>query len=118
MITKLSYIGWKKQADVCMKLGVEELLGRITEECGELVQAAQKYRRVLNGTTTVSLETAIENLCEECADVVLCIDMLIRSGLVDEAEMHTIGRIKNDREYKRIDGKVYGKRQKKTNWKG
>lgn len=102
MLIELSDAGHMRQSDICMKLGLEELLGQLTEECGELVQAAQKVRRAINGTTPVSLDAAKKHLCEECADVALCIDTLTRMGLVDENGIQFIGRYKNDRWHKRI----------------
>lgn len=117
--------GQNKLSEICETLGVDELLGQLTEECGELIdaatnvmrktarnrlalmelvkkcgkliQAAQKARRALKGTTPVSLDEAIIHLTEECADVALCIDTLCTVRLVDENGIQFIGRYKNGR---------------------
>lgn len=100
MLIDLGKDAWKL-TETCNKLGVDELLGQLTEECGELVQAAQKVRRARKGTTPVSLDDALVKLIEECADVLLCIDALTRMGLVDQTGLQFIGRYKNDRWYSR-----------------
>lgn len=82
-------------------LGAEELLGQLCEECGELIQAAQKMRRAMKGTTPVSVDSAIVKLTEECADVALCVDAIISAGVVDGYGVQFIGRYKNDRWYTR-----------------
>ena len=64
------------------KLGEVELLGQCSEECAELIQAAQKMRRVLCKTTPVGRTEALENLKEEAADVIVCLEALITSGLL------------------------------------
>lgn len=82
-------------------------LGQLTEECGELIQATQKVRRALKGTTPVSLDDALVHLAEECADVALCIDTLATVKLVNEVGVQNIGRYKTGRWYGRVceDGK-------------
>ena len=50
----LSLDGECKQSELTVRLGPKELLSQLTEDCGELIQAAQKMRRVLAGTTKVS----------------------------------------------------------------
>lgn len=82
-------------------LGKEELLGQLCEECGELIQAAQKVRRAMKGTTPVSADDAIVSLTEECADVALCIDAATSVGIVDGHGIQFIGRYKCGRWYKR-----------------
>lgn len=82
-------------------LGAEELLGQLCEECGELIQAAQKMRRVIKGTTPVIADDAIVHLTEECADVALCIDAIASAGIVDGVGVQFIGRFKCGRWYKR-----------------
>lgn len=42
------------QNEVIFTTGIEEILNQLTEECGELVQAAQKVRRAMVGLTPVS----------------------------------------------------------------
>lgn len=100
MLINLGKDAWKL-TETCNKLGVDELLGQLTEECGELVQAAQKVRRARKGTTPVSLDDALVKLIEECSDVLLCIDALAEVDLVDLVGMQFVGRYKNDRWYQR-----------------
>lgn len=42
------------QNEVILAVGTEEILNQLTEECGELIQAAQKVRRAMVGTTPIS----------------------------------------------------------------
>lgn len=101
MLIDVGKDAWKL-AETCDKLGVEELLGQLTEECGELVQAAQKVRRARKGTTPMSLDDALAKLIEECADVLLCIDSLTIVGQVDPVGIQFVGQYKNDRWYRRV----------------
>lgn len=94
--------GQKKLSEICDALGLDEMLGQITEECGEMVQAAPKVRRARKGTTPVSLDDAVVRLTEECADVALCIDCLIELGILDRTGVQFIGRYKTERWYSRV----------------
>ena len=60
------------------KLPAEVLLCQLTEEAGELVQAAMKVVRVMDGRnpTPVTYPEAIEKLEEEIADVMLVLTTL------------------------------------------
>lgn len=60
------------------ELPVEELLCQLAEECNELSKAALKLRRVIDGKnpTPVTFEQALDNVREEIADVMLCLQML------------------------------------------
>lgn len=91
-----------KLSEVRNILGVEEILGQLTEECAELIQAAQKVRRALKGTTPVSVDDAVVNLVEECADVFLALDCLDEFGLLNMTGVQFVGRYKTDRWHKRI----------------
>ncbi|MBR1616316.1 MAG: hypothetical protein IJ673_12700, partial [Treponema sp.] len=53
------------------RLGLEELLTQLAEECGELTQAALKLRRAITSRnpTPVTRQEAVEKLHEEAADV-------------------------------------------------
>lgn len=61
-----------------MLLSIGELLAGLAEECGELTQAALKYRRALYGENPIPIdhEQAYDNLCEEIADVLLYLDQI------------------------------------------
>lgn len=101
MLIQQEGIGREKLSEICDVLGTEEIIGQLTEECGELVQAAQKLRRAIKGTTPVKKDDALVRLAEECADVLLCVDCLIGLGLVDMNGVQFIGRYKTDRWYRR-----------------
>ena len=60
------------------QLPVEELLCQLAEECNELSKSALKLRRVIDGKnpTPVTIEQALDNVREEIADVMLCLQML------------------------------------------
>lgn len=64
-----------------------EILAGLSEECGELIQAALKLRRVFvsENPTPISEEQAIENLHEEIADVMLYINQIdVNRNYIDE----------------------------------
>ena len=60
------------------QLPLEELLCQLAEEGAELSKAALKMRRVIDGKnpTPVKFVEALDNLREEIADVMLCLQML------------------------------------------
>lgn len=60
----------KEQADY---FGTEDRLCQLMEECGELIQAANKYRRHINGDATLNAIPLLlkEDMTEEMADVSL-----------------------------------------------
>lgn len=59
----------------------EDFLDQLVEECGELIQAAQKLKRARNrrNVTPVTEEEAMTKLVEEIADVLLSIEMVEQS---------------------------------------
>lgn len=59
-------------------LSQEELLCQLAEEASELVQAALKVVRILNGNnpTPVSEQEAYKNLSEEIVDISVCLAVL------------------------------------------
>ena len=60
------------------KVGGAELLAELAEEAVELAHAALKLRRVIDGKnpTPVNLGDAFDNLEEEVADVLVCLEVL------------------------------------------
>lgn len=66
----------------------EVLLQQLAEECAELAQAALKNVRVLDGRnpTPIKRPEAFNNLIEEYADVLLCMEVL---GM-ETTEVHSI----------------------------
>lgn len=92
------------QNEVIFVVGIEEILNQLTEECGELVQAAQKVRRAIVGSTPTSTERAKEMLQEEVADVLLLVDYLKTAGMINQSKVVDIMYEKNNRWYKRVIG--------------
>ena len=62
--------------NVATKLGIENVLCILAEECSELSQAALKHRRAILDLTPQSKETTFNNLLEEISDVESCITQL------------------------------------------
>lgn len=58
-----------------------EILAQLAEEASELAQAALKLRRAMDGTnpTPKSVEECRESLCEEYADVFVCMNALMEN---------------------------------------
>ena len=67
----------KKIYEITDKLGKEEILCQLSEECSELIQACLKYRRTMKGLTPKTEDEIKENLFEELADVLLNIQQMI-----------------------------------------
>lgn len=103
MLIDVGRDAWKLMY-ICNYLGEEELLGQLTEECGELVQAAQKVRRARRGTTPVRFADAVDKLEEETADVLVCLEMLIDWGMIDLKRVEKIQRRKVRRWFSRTFG--------------
>ena len=72
----------KKIYEIADKLGKEEILCQLSEECSELIQACLKYRRTMKGLTPKTEDEIKENLFEELADVLnYCIQMANKLGV-------------------------------------
>ena len=67
----------KKIYEIADKLGREEILCQLSEECSELIQACLKYRRTMKGLTPKTETEAKENLFEELTDVLLNIQQVM-----------------------------------------
>ena len=63
--------------EIADKLGKEEILCQLSEECSELVQACLKYRRTMKGLTPKTETEARDSLFEELADVLLNIQQMM-----------------------------------------
>ena len=63
--------------EIADKLGKENILCQLSEECSELVQACLKYRRTMKGLTPKTETEARDSLFEELADVLLNIQQMI-----------------------------------------
>ena len=62
--------------EIADKLGKEEILCQLSEECSELIQACLKYRRTIKGLTPKTETEARDSLFEELADVLLNIEQI------------------------------------------
>lgn len=54
---------------ICRMASEKEILDMLQEECAELIQAASKTKRVMNGDRSVDPRKARLNLIEELGDV-------------------------------------------------
>ena len=66
----------KKVFEIADKLGKEEILCQLSEECAELIQSCLKYCRTTKGLTPKSEEEVRENLFEELSDVLMNIEQI------------------------------------------
>ena len=90
--------------DVADKLGEQEILLQLAEECAEVSQAALKLRRAMEGLTPISVEQARRQLIEEMTDVEVCkaaLEYLTMNPLCSSC----IGNQKINRWYDRIFGR-------------
>ena len=59
------------------RLSEEMILGQLMEECAELIKAAHKVIREHQGVNLPHIDhSAVEDLEEEIADVMLCVSLL------------------------------------------
>ena len=90
--------------EIADKLGKEEILCQLSEECSELIQSCLKYRRTMKGLTPKTETEARDNLFEELADVLLNIEQ-IRYLFANEENVDkrikTIQSYKTDRWWRR-----------------
>ena len=90
--------------EIADKLGKENILCQLSEECSELIQSCLKYRRAMKGLTPKTETEARDNLFEELADVLLNIGQIrylfANEGNVDE-QIKTIQSYKTDRWWRR-----------------
>lgn len=78
--------------NIAEHIGVEALLEQTAEECTEMAHACLKMARKLRdeNPTPVSIESCLEKLTEETADVMLCINTLIESGVLSDDEIDSV----------------------------
>ena len=74
---KVVNIKENKLHEITNKLGKEEILCQLSEECSELIQACLKYRRTMKGLTPKTEDEIRKNLFEELADVLLNIQQVM-----------------------------------------
>lgn len=80
-----------------------ELFAVLAEECGETVQAVGKILRHGKyswNPDVVSKRTNIEELEKELGDILAVIDLLVRSKVIDAANMHSLKDAKLQRVWK------------------
>lgn len=67
-----------ERVNIVEEIGLPAMFGQLAEEATELAQAALKLQRIQMGVnpTPVTEEHAFENLQEEEADVMLCLDLI------------------------------------------
>ena len=89
--------------EIADKLGKEEILCQLSEECSELVQACLKYRRTMKGLTPKTESEVRDNLFEELADVLANIQqiMYLFSDENIDDRIKTIQSYKTNRWWKR-----------------
>lgn len=87
--------------DVADHFGYEIQSDQLVEECAELIQAVNKYRRArgIGQPTAVSKEAALNNLIEEIADVESMLEQIkhllrIPQEMLDEVKEVKTSRIK------------------------
>ena len=74
---RLTELEITKINEIADKLGKEEILCQLSEECSELVQACLKYRRTMKGLTPKTESEVMDNLFEELADVLANIQQIM-----------------------------------------
>lgn len=84
------------------------LLDLVAEEASELAHASLKVSRILLGVnpTPITIDKAVSNLIEECADVELCIAKLVKEGYINKDDIMKIVKEKNERWNKRLKGEM------------
>ena len=91
-------------------LPADRLLLQLAEECGELVKAALKLERIMDGRnpTPKTYEEAREDLMEEAADVYCVLGLLLSAE--DHLEIYKIIEKKKERWLNRLEenSTVYG----------
>lgn len=91
--------------DIIDSIGLPAVLEQLAEECSELAQASLKYARLLRGDnpTPKTKEQCIDDLTEEIADVLLCINILYYSEIINEDHIVDIMNSKLARWKKRLE---------------
>lgn len=93
--------------DIVQTLGPSAILEQAAEECAELSQACLKLARKLRGEnpTPVDMMTCLDNLCEEIADVSLCIDAIKEIGVLNPHHIDSNYEFKLNRWKERLNNK-------------
>lgn len=109
----------KRNKIIADKYGMFAQIGQTTEECAELIKALNKYKRVFNvgQTTNVSEAEAVDNVCEEIADVSIMLEQMIYLFGIEDAVKEMYEK-KLQRTYERMrQDESNTKPQAMTTWK-
>lgn len=95
-----------EKMNVVEKIGEAALLEQAAEECVELAKELLKMaRKIRNENPTPTQKDEIfDNIQEETADILLCIDHLEKAGYIVQDEVMGIYRHKEERMKKRLGG--------------
>lgn len=77
--------------NIIKEIGMPAMLEQLGEECCELGQAALKLARKYRdeNPTPKNLDVCINELTEEMADVMMCIEKIVDSGLVSHESIES-----------------------------
>lgn len=94
-----------KEKTVVDIVGLPASLEQLAEECNELGKASLKMARKLRGEnpTPLTKEEIMENLNEEMADVMLCINNLVEAGFISNESIESVMLQKEKRWYERLN---------------
>lgn len=86
-------------------IGTPAMLEQTAEECVELAHACMKLARYLRGENKVykTKEEIYSNLSEEIADVYICIDELLKAGVISHESIDSNIMTKLERMRKRLE---------------
>lgn len=90
--------------NISKEIGLPALLEQCAEECMELGHACLKLARIMrdDNPTPADKEEVIKNICEESADVNLCINSLMDAELFTLSELFDVEDVKEVRWKQRI----------------
>lgn len=91
--------------EIAEKIGRPAALEQAAEECAELSQACLKLSRKLRGenSTPVDMMSLLDSICEEIADVQVCIEVIKSSGLINTKYIDKNRELKTERWKKRLN---------------
>lgn len=90
--------------NISEQIGMPALLEQCAEECAELGKAGLKLARKLRreNPTPMTEKEIVSNLTEEIADVLLCIEEIVDSGLISNEAIDSVRIAKSKRWKARI----------------
>lgn len=84
--------------------GYEAQSNQLIEECAELIQAVNKYRRATKRIHSKEVDIALDNLVEEITDVEIMLEQIKHLLQIPEGDIDAIKRYKVKRIMERIAG--------------